>query len=80
MSKIMSFRPRGFLCSICKLRDTCKDFDYECVEASDFLYRKGDRDDYERVVKEFKKTYTTKDALFLDKIDFPDKDHNALRG
>ena len=74
-------KAKPYLCQICKLNETCQNnFDYECVEASDFLYRKGDRDDYERVVKEFKKTYTTKDALFLDKIDFPDKDHNALRG
>lgn len=52
---------RPYLCQICKLCETCQNnFDYECVEASDFLYRKGDKADYKRVVKEL-------DGIFVDK-------------
>lgn len=50
-------KPKPYLCSICRLRDICIDFDYECVEASDFLYRKGDKDDYKRVVKELEEVF-----------------------
>ena len=51
---------RPYLCQICRLCETCQNnFDYECVETSDFLYRKGDRDDYKRVVKEL-------DGIFVD--------------
>lgn len=72
-------KPKRYLCSICRLNKTCQNnFDYECVEASDFLYRKGDKDDYKRVIKELEKTYTVKDD-FLDSL-IGKKDNKALRG
>ena len=57
-----------YLCSICKLKDTCQNnFDYECIEASDFLFR----------VKDNLKVYTVKDE-FLDSL--TNKSNKALRG
>lgn len=61
----MSFRPRGFLCAICRINVVCRDFDYECVEASDFLFTPKS------------KTFKVKDK-FLDSL--IDKDNKALRG
>lgn len=56
---------RPYLCSICKLSFTCKTFDYDCVEASDFLF------------KPKLKVYTVKDD-FLDSL--TNKSNKALRG
>jgi hypothetical protein len=54
------------LCQICKLNETCQNnFDYECIEASDFLF------------KPKSKIYTVKDD-FLDSL--TNKDNKALRG
>ena len=53
-------------CKVCKLNETCQgNFDYECVEASDFLYG------VEIII------YTVKDD-FLDSL--INKSNKALRG
>ena len=53
-------------CKICKLNKTCQmNFDYECIEASDFLYSIEI------------KSYTVKDN-FLDSL--INKSNKALRG
>jgi len=64
--ELSEYNSKRYLCSICKLKDTCQNnFDYECIEASDFLFKPKSI------------TYTVKDD-FLDSL--IDKNHNALRG
>ncbi|QYW08108.1 hypothetical protein 15570_00011 [Lokiarchaeota virus WyrdV1] len=56
---------RPYLCQICKLNETCQNnFDYECVETSDFLFNA-------------KTIFTVKDD-FLDSL--IKKSNKALRG
>ena len=58
-------KSKPYLCQICKLNETCQNnFDYECVEASDFLFTPNN-------------IFTVKDD-FLDSL--IDKTNKALRG
>ena len=58
-------KSKPYLCQICKLTETCQNnFDYECVEASDFLFTPNN-------------IFTVKDD-FLDSL--IDKTNKALRG
>jgi len=57
------------LCAICRLRDTCQNnFDYECVEASDFLFSYLDG-------KWISSNMVSKIITFKDELD----SNNALR-
>lgn len=85
---------KPYLCQICKLCETCQNnFDYECTETNDFLYRRPTKEsdcirDYEKVVKELEltKIFTEKKDDEIEKLvkdkgyTLDDKDHNALRG
>lgn len=73
LSKEKSILKR-YLCFICKLNETCQNnFDYECVETSDFLF------------KPKSKTYIVEDDSldkFVKKAGYTLDDHNGkeLRG
>jgi hypothetical protein len=66
------------LCKVCKLKDNCLEFDYECIEASDFMYG-FDITTYNKMLsKKINSIVFRVNDTYINSL--IDKKHIALRG